>query len=148
MPMIQIAEFERPTPERIAWLFRAKDIIPSQHHYLLPDNPDGTCVACAVGVLLVDIRGGVERAEEYRGGRERECFVDVLAEATGWPVDFVAGIDDGFTSATSDGDMEGRRESVTASWSRCGSIEQPGLYRENFAIGWRAWELVKAGEAH
>jgi hypothetical protein len=144
-PMSDTTDFARPTAEHIAGLFRAHAVIPMRDRYLDLSGP--RCGACAVGMLLVEARGGVDEAYEYREGWDG-TFADAVVRATGWPADFVEGIDDGFTWCERCGDMAARRDVVTADLLRCGDIESPDLFREGFAIGWRAWELVKAGEAH
>lgn len=126
------ADFIRPTPEHIAGLFRAYEMIPRQRFYLERFTGVKGCMACAVGALLVESRGGVDEAFSYRQ-QEGFDYAELTARSTGWPLDFVTGIDHGFTT------FEPGEEPADKL-----ILSDTDLYREGFAIGWKAWELVEA----
>jgi ferredoxin len=130
-----------PTAEKIAELFLAHDILPNRLTYLRPSECSGAgkCEACAVGILLVDVLGN-ERAVYDR----LSSFVSaryMLRQATGWPVEFIHGVDTGFTSQ-GNGDDPSRTLRLIHSYPEL--FPEPDAFREGYVIGWRAAEIVGA----
>jgi hypothetical protein len=120
-----------PTAEHIAALFREHDIIPEQLVYLDTSGTYPKCRACAIGILLVEIRGSATKARA--ACRSIRTVFDALAEASGLPPAFLNGLDDGFTN--SDGG-----EVCVEDVHECSP-----LYAEGYRVGWESWALASAG---
>jgi hypothetical protein len=128
-----------PTAEYIATLFREHDVLPWQTVYLALPGELATrpakCVACALGILLVERRGGVSRARSYC--RQSDSTVkEALQAEIDLPPAFLDGLDDGFTSSNDD-------ETWEESLGEGGADDT--LYIKGFRVGWEAWELANAG---
>jgi hypothetical protein len=130
-----ITEITIPTAEHIAVLFREHDVLPRQQVYLDTCGLFGLkCRACAIGILLVEIRGS---ATEARADCLRSCHTvfQSLVEASGLPREFLGGLDNGFT-ASNGGEIPDVVEEIG---------EFCPLYAEGYRVGWRAWALASAG---
>lgn len=125
-----------PTAEEIAGLFLAHDVLPNRGVYLkLPEHSRvGRCEACAVGVLLVASLGDARTVRDRMTNREDAW--DMLRRATGWPRDFIRGVDHGFTAQDGAEDHAGF----------LGLSAGHGTYDGGFAVGWRAAEIVHASD--
>jgi hypothetical protein len=125
-------EIELPTAAGIAALFREHDVIPEQLVYLaLPDLGRPKCRACAIGILLVELRGSAAaaRADCRFLGR---TIIEQCRRSSGLPREFIAGLDDGFTA--SDG------SEIDHEISRFDGCHP--LYIEGYRVGWDAWVIA------
>jgi hypothetical protein len=130
-----------PTAEEIAGLFLAHDVLPNRLTYLRPSECSGAgkCEACAVGILLVDVLG----KEGALHDRKTSCVNarEMLRRVTGWPVEFIHGVDTGFTSQ-GNGDDPSRTLGLIHSYPEL--FPEPDDFREGYVAGWRAAEIVGA----
>jgi hypothetical protein len=134
MTTATIAEIALPTAAHIADLFREHDVLPYQLVYLDPPGSYAKCRACAIGILLVEIRGSAAAARADCRRTSHTVF-QALREASGLPREFLDGLDNGFTNSDG-GEYPDEEEDIDA-------IE--ALYSEGYRVGWEAWSLAHAG---
>jgi hypothetical protein len=130
-----IAETTLPTAEHIAALFRKHDIIPRQRVYLDTSGLFGLkCRACAIGILLVEIRGSAAAARADCRRSNRSVFNEYRL-ASGLPRAFLDGLDDGVTDSDG-GEFPVNAEALDGLKS---------LYIEGYRVGWKSYGLASAG---